>query len=396
MISNIEEVFIYDAVRTPTGAYGGGLADIRPDDLAAGAIESLLLRNPKFDSGRISEVILGNANGAGEENRNVARMASLLAGVPTSVPASTVNRLCASGLEAVVMASRSIAVGDSEVVVAGGVESMTRAPWVIGKPDKAFPRTAETMHSSTLGWRFVNPLMREEWTTSLGGGAEILAQMYGITREQQDEFAYLSHMKALKAWESGDFDDEVVSVKNSNLERDESIRPNTSLEALAKLKPAFTTGGSVTGGNSSPLNDGASAILLGNLKASKYLGAEPIARIVSRGTSGVEPQLYGLGPVEASRMALDRAGISWDEVKLVELNEAFAAQSLACMNDWPDLDPLKVNVSGGALALGHALGSSGSRILTTLVHGLKRAGGGYGVATLCIGVGQGIAVVVEV
>jgi acetyl-CoA acetyltransferase family protein len=396
MISNIEEVFVYDAVRTPTGAYGGGLADIRPDDLAAGAIESLLLRNPKFDSGRISEVILGNANGAGEENRNVARMASLLAGVPTSVPASTVNRLCASGLEAVVMASRSIAVGDSEVVVAGGVESMTRAPWVIGKPDKAFPRTAETMHSSTLGWRFVNPLMREEWTTSLGGGAEILAQMYGITREQQDEFAYLSHMKALKAWESGDFDDEVVSVKNSNLERDESIRPNTSLDALAKLKPAFTSGGSVTGGNSSPLNDGASAILLGNLNASKYLGAEPIARIVSRGTSGVEPQLYGLGPVEASRMALDRAGISWDEVKLVELNEAFAAQSLACMNDWPDLDPLKVNVSGGALALGHALGSSGSRILTTLVHGLKRAGGGYGVATLCIGVGQGIAVVVEV
>jgi acetyl-CoA acetyltransferase family protein len=396
MISNIEEVFVYDAVRTPTGAYGGGLADIRPDDLAAGAIESLLLRNPKFDSGRISEVILGNANGAGEENRNVARMASLLAGVPTSVPASTVNRLCASGLEAVVMASRSIAVGDSEVVVAGGVESMTRAPWVIGKPDKAFPRTAETMHSSTLGWRFVNPLMREEWTTSLGGGAEILAQMYGITREQQDEFAYLSHMKALKAWESGDFDDEVVSVKNSNLERDESIRPNTSLEALAKLKPAFTTGGSVTGGNSSPLNDGASAILLGNLKASKYLGVDPIARIVSRGTSGVEPQLYGLGPVEASRMALDRAGISWDKVKLVELNEAFAAQSLACMNDWPDLDPLKVNVSGGALALGHALGSSGSRILTTLVHGLKRVGGGYGVATLCIGVGQGIAVVVEV
>jgi len=396
MISNIEEVFIYDAVRTPTGAYGGGLADIRPDDLAAGAIESLLLRNPKFDSGRISEVILGNANGAGEENRNVARMASLLARVPTSVPASTVNRLCASGLEAVVMASRSIAVGDSEVVVAGGVESMTRAPWVIGKPDKAFPRTAETMHSSTLGWRFVNPLMREEWTTSLGGGAEILAQMYGITREQQDEFAYLSHMKALKAWESGDFDDEVVSVKNSNLERDESIRPNTSLEALAKLKPAFTTGGSVTGGNSSPLNDGASAILLGNLKASKYLGVDPIARIVSRGTSGVEPQLYGLGPVEASRMALDRAGISWDKVKLVELNEAFAAQSLACMNDWPDLDPLKVNVSGGALALGHALGSSGSRILTTLVHGLKRVGGGYGVATLCIGVGQGIAVVVEV
>ena len=396
MSTNIADVFIYDAVRTPTGAHGGGLSQIRPDDLAAGVIESLLKRNPNFDPARISEVILGNANGAGEENRNVARMASLLAGVPTSVPASTVNRLCASGLEAVVMASRAIAVGDSKVVVAGGVESMTRAPWVIGKPDKAFPRTSETMHSTTLGWRFVNPLMREEWTTSLGGGAEILAQMYAISREKQDEFAYLSHMKAVKAWDNGDFDKEVVSVKNSELSRDESIRPTTSLEALAKLKPAFSAGGSVTGGNSSPLNDGASAILLGNLEASKYLGVEPIARIVSRGTSGVEPQLYGLGPVEAAKMALHRAGISWDEVKLVELNEAFAAQSLACLNDWPELDPSKVNVSGGALALGHALGSSGSRILTTLVHGLKRAGGGYGVATLCIGVGQGIAVVVEV
>lgn len=396
MTSNVADVFIYDAVRTPTGAYGGGLAEIRPDDLAAGVIESLLMRSPSFDPARISEVILGNANGAGEENRNVARMASLLAGVPTSVPASTVNRLCGSGLEAVVMASRSIAIGDSEVVVAGGVESMTRAPWVIGKPDKAFPRTAETMHSSTLGWRFINPLMCEIWTTSLGGGAEILAQMYAISREKQDEFAYLSHMKAFMAWENGDFDQEVVSVKKSELGRDESIRPNTSLETLATLKPAFSSGGSVTGGNSSPLSDGASAIFLGNLEASKYLGVEPIARIVSRGTSGVEPQLYGLGPVEASKIALHRAGISWEDVKLVELNEAFAAQSLACLDDWPDLDPSKVNVSGGALALGHALGSSGSRILTTLVHGLKRAGGGYGVATLCIGVGQGIAVVVEI
>jgi len=396
MPTNIEEVFIYDAVRTPTGAYGGGLSSIRPDDLAAGVIKSLLSRVPNFDPIRISEVILGNANGAGEENRNVARMASLLAGIPTSVPGSTVNRLCASGLEAVVMASRSIAVGDSKIVVAGGVESMTRAPWVIGKPDKAFPRTAETMHSSTLGWRFINPLMREEWTTSLGGGAEILAQMYAISREKQDEFAYLSHMKALKAWENGNFDAEVVSVQNSKLERDESIRPDTSLEALARLKPAFSSGGTVTGGNSSPLNDGASAIILGNREAAKHLGVEPIARIVSRGTSGVEPQLYGLGPVEASKMALKRAGISWDDVKLVELNEAFAAQSLACLNEWPDLDPSKVNVSGGALALGHALGSSGSRILTTLVHSLKRTGGGLGLATLCIGVGQGIAVVVEV
>lgn len=396
MTQNIDGVYVYDSVRTPTGNYGGGLSSIRPDDLAAFAIKSLLVRSSSLDPASVDEVILGNANGAGEENRNVGRMAVLLSGLPTSVPASTVNRLCGSGLEAVIMASRSIAVGDSSVVVAGGVESMSRAPWVIGKPEKGFPRGSETMHSTTLGWRFVNPLMREEWTTSLGGGAEILAEKFSISREDQDLFSYESHMKAHRAWEAGDFDAEVVLVPNTALRRDESIRPDTSLEALAKLRPAFQSGGTVTGGNASPLNDGASSVLLGNENAWKVIGTSPIARIVSRGTSGVEPQLFGLGPVEASNQALKRAGLTWSDIKLVELNEAFASQSLACLKNWPDLDPTKVNKSGGAIALGHALGSSGSRILTTLVHALRREGGGYGLATLCIGVGQGIALIVEV
>lgn len=396
MTQNIDDVYVYDSVRTPTGNYGGGLSSIRPDDLAAFAIKSLLVRSSSLDPASIDEVILGNANGAGEENRNVGRMAILLAGLPTSVPASTVNRLCGSGLEAVIMASRSIAVGDSSVVIAGGVESMSRAPWVIGKPEKGFPRGSETMHSTTLGWRFVNPLMREEWTTSLGGGAEILAEKFSISREDQDLYSFESHMKAHRAWEVGDFDEEVVIVPNTALRRDESIRPDTSLEALAKLRPAFKPGGTVTGGNASPLNDGASSVLLGNENAWKVIGTSPIARIVSRGTSGVEPQLFGLGPVEASNQALKRAGLTWSDIKLVELNEAFASQSLACLKNWPDLDPTKVNKSGGAIALGHALGSSGSRILTTLVHALKREGGGYGLATLCIGVGQGIALIVEV
>jgi acetyl-CoA acetyltransferase family protein len=396
MTKNIDAVYVYDSVRTPTGNYGGGLSSIRPDDLAAFAIKSLLIKNSSLDPASIDEVVLGNANGAGEENRNVGRMAILLAGLPTSVPASTVNRLCGSGLEAVISASRSIAVGDSSVVIAGGVESMSRAPWVIGKPEKGFPRGSEVMHSTTLGWRFVNPLMREEWTTSLGGGAEILAERFSITREDQDQYSYESHMKAHRAWEVGNFNEEVVIVPNTTLLRDESIRPDTSLEALAKLRPAFKSAGTVTGGNSSPLNDGASSVLLGNEKAEQTIGASPVARIVSRGTSGVEPQLFGLGPVEASNQALQRAGLKWSDIKLVELNEAFASQTLACLKHWPDLDPTKVNKSGGAIALGHALGSSGSRILTTLVHALKREGGGYGLATLCIGVGQGIALIVEV
>lgn len=395
MSKSINDVFVYDSVRTPTGNYGGGLSSIRPDDLAAFAIKSLLERSPSLDPGAIDEVILGNANGAGEENRNVGRMAILLAGLPTSVPASTVNRLCGSGLEAVAGASRSIAVGDSSVVIAGGVESMSRAPWVMAKPEKGFPRGSEVMHSTTLGWRLVNPLMLEEWTTSLGGGAEILAERYSVSREEQDLFSYQSHMKAHGAWEAGNFDGEVVLVPNTTLQRDESIRPDTSLEALSKLRPAFKSGGTVTGGNSSPLNDGASGVLLGDVKAEAIIGSAPLARIVSRGTSGVEPQLFGLGPVEASNQALERAGLTWGDIKLVELNEAFASQSLACLKHWPDLDPTKVNKYGGALALGHALGSSGSRILTTLVHALRREGGGYGLVTLCIGVGQGIAMVVE-
>lgn len=396
MPKDVKEAYIYDAIRTPTGNYAGGLSSIRPDDLAAFSLKSLLERNSSLDPAQVDEVVLGNANGAGEENRNVARMALLLSGMPTSVPASTVNRLCGSGLEAVIMASRSIGVGDSSIVIAGGVESMSRAPWVMGKPEKGFPRGPEVMHSTTLGWRFVNPLMREEWTTSLGGGAEILAEKYAISREEQDQFAYESHMKAHRAWEAGDFEREIITVPNTNLLRDESIRPDTSMEALAKLRPAFKPGGSVTGGNASPLNDGASAVLLGDADAEKAIGTAPIARIVSRGTSGVEPQLFGLGPVEASNQALKRAGLTWSDIKLVEMNEAFAAQSLACLRQWPDLDAAKVNKSGGAIALGHALGSSGSRLVATLAHALKREGGGYGLVTLCIGVGQGVALIIEV
>jgi len=395
-VNTIQDVFIYDALRTPTGNYGGALAAIRPDDLAAHVLSGLLERSPQLERERVSDVILGNANGAGEENRNVARMAALLAGLPTSTPGTTVNRLCGSGLEAVVHGSRAIAMGDAEIVIAGGVESMSRAPWVMAKPEKGFPRANETLFSTTLGWRFVNPKMNSEWTISLGGGAELLADTYQISRDEQDEFAYRSHMRAVKAWNEGHFDHEVHFYPEVNLERDESIRPTTSRESLAKLKPAFKSDGTVTAGNASPLNDGASAVILGSAAAESLMGREPIARIVSRGSSALQPQLFGIGPVEASNIALKRAGLTWADIKLVELNEAFAAQSLACLKLWPDLDPNKLNRSGGAIALGHALGSSGSRLLTTLAYALKREGGGFGLVTLCIGVGQGVAVVIEV
>ena len=391
----MNEVFIFDAVRTPTGNYGGGLASVRPDDLAAHTISSLLNRNDTLDKSAIDDVILGNANGAGEENRNVARMAALLAGLPTSVPGTTVNRLCGSGLEAVVHASREIAMGDASIVIAGGVESMSRAPWVIAKPERGFPRANETMFSTTLGWRMVNPKMAPEWTISLGSGAELLAEKYEISREAQDQFAYESHMRAEIAWKSGHFDNEVALVPNTKLERDESIRPDTSLETLAKLKTAFKADGTVTAGNASPLNDGASAVFLGDKNAESKLGKAPLARIVSRGSAGVDPQLFGIGPVEASKSALKKAGLTWSDIKFVEINEAFAAQSLACIKLWPELDPAKVNISGGAIALGHALGSSGSRLLTTMVNNLRRNGGGYGLITLCIGVGQGVSLIIE-
>jgi acetyl-CoA acetyltransferase family protein len=383
----MSEVYLRDAVRTPVGKLGGSLAATRPDDLAATVVRALAERN---DLERVDEVYFGDANQAGEDNRNVARMAVLLAGLPASIPGATVNRLCGSGMEAAFSASRAIAAGDEEVCLAGGVESMSRAPWVVQKPEKPFPRTSETMHSTTLGWRMVNPEMPDEWTVSLGEGAEILADRYGITREQQDEFALNSHRKAAAAWERGAFLDEVVPVADAELERDENIRADTTLEKLGQLKPVFRKNGTVTAGNSSPMNDAASGLLLSGDED----GA--LARIAGRASSAVEPQLYGIGPVEAAGKALKRAGIGWGDLTLVELNEAFAAQSLACLAEWKELDPAIVNVNGGAIALGHALGNSGTRLLTTLAWELRRRGGGWGLATMCIGVGQGIAMVIEV
>jgi acetyl-CoA acetyltransferase family protein len=389
------EVFILDAVRTPVGRLGGALAGVRPDDLAAHTLRALLERNPALDPACIDEVFLGDANGAGEDNRDVARMAALLAGLPVSVPGATVNRLCGSGLEATIQGSRAIAVGDASVCVVGGVESMSRAPWVILKPERPFPHDHATMHSSTLGWRIVNPRMPEQWTVSLGEGAEILADRYGVSREEQDAFALSSHQRAHAAWKAGRFDREIVCVPDTTLERDEGIRSDTSLEKLAKLRPAFRLDGTVTAGNSSGLNDGAAALLLADETGLRDIGGMPLGRIVARATSGVEPHLFGIGPVEAARKALDRAGICWHDLAAVELNEAFAAQSLACMKSWRDLNPDIVNPNGGAIAIGHPLGCSGGRILATLLWELRRRGGGWGLATMCIGVGQGIAVVVE-
>jgi acetyl-CoA acetyltransferase family protein len=385
--------YIIDGVRTPIGRYGGALAGTRPDDLAATVLRALLDRHPDLDPQRIDDVLFGDSNAVGEDNRNVARMAVLLAGLPTSVPGATVNRLCGSGMEAAIEASRAIETGDASLVVAAGVESMSRAPWVLAKPAQGFPRTNETLYSTTLGWRMVNPTMPPQWTVSLGEGAEILADRYGISREAQDAFALASHRNAAAAWARGDYADEAVPV--ADLAIDESIRADTSAEALAKLKPAFRANGTVTAGNSSPLNDGAAALLVGDEAAIEATGAQPLARIVARAASGVDPDLFGIGPVQAARTALKRAGIGWSELASVELNEAFAAQSLACLAEWPELDPALVNPGGGAIAIGHPLGCSGARLLATLAHRLHRRGGGYGLAAICIGVGQGLAVVLE-
>lgn len=390
-----QDVYIVDAVRTPVGAYRGGLAGVRPDDLAAVPLRALVERAPSLDPSDLDDVYFGAANGAGEDNRNVARMACLLAGLPVSVPGATVNRLCGSGLEAVIDASRAVAVGDARLCVAGGVESMTRAPWVLVKPDQTHPRGNETLYSTTLGWRMVNPDMPAKWTIPLGEGAELLADKYGISREAQDAFALASHQHASAAWEHEHFASEVVTVAGTELGRDESIRSGTSLEALAKLRPVFREGGTVTAGNSSPLNDGAAALLLADADGVDALGTEPLARLASSAVTGVDPAYYGSGPVEASATALRRAGIDWSEVGTVELNEAFAAQALACLAEWPDLDPARVNPSGGAIAIGHPLGCSGARLLTTLAWRLRRTGARWGLATMCIGVGQGIAVVLE-
>jgi acetyl-CoA acyltransferase len=388
------QAHIYEAVRTPFGRYGGALAGVRPDDLAAHTLRALLERVGQLDPGRIDDVILGNANGAGEENRDVARMATLLAGLPTSIPGTTVNRLCGSSLEASIQATRAIVSGDASIVVAGGVESMSRAPWVLPKPGRGYPAGHETLHSTTIGWRMVNPAMPEQWTISLGASAEKLARMHDISRDEQDAFAVRSHQLAARAWDDGILT-EVVPVPDVELARDEGIRADTSMEKLSALKAAFVQGGTVTAGNSSPLNDGAAMLLLGDEKAADRIGRAPLARIVATGVHGVDPDVFGIGPVQAANKALARAGLSWDDIDVVELNEAFASQSLACLRGWPELDPEKVNVHGGAIAMGHPLGASGARIVGRLAHELHRRRGGYGVAAICIGVGQGLALILE-
>ncbi|MET8182037.1 thiolase family protein [Streptomyces sp. NPDC005336] len=394
--NSLRDVYIVDAVRTPVGKYGGALAGVRPDDLAAHVVRGLLARTPDLDPSRIDDVYFGNANGAGEDNRDVARMAVLLAGLPVTVPGATVNRLCASGLEAVLQAARAIATGDAHIALAGGVESMSRAPWVLQKPERAFPAGHQQLYSTTLGWRMTNPDMPPEWTVALGEGAELIADKHGITREAQDAFALASHEKAARAWKDGAYDAEVLPYEGVGLVRDETIRDTTSMESLAKLKPAFRKdGGTVTAGNSSPLNDGAAALLLVDEEGLKATGREPLARIGASAVTGIEPQYFGLGPVEAVRRALAKAGRTFAGLATLELNEAFAAQTLGCLAEWPDLDPAIVNPRGGAIAIGHPLGCSGARLTGAVAHQLAARGSGTGLATLCIGVGQGLALVLE-
>lgn len=360
-------------------------------------LKALVDRSPELDPARIDDVVFGDANGAGEDNRDVARMAVLLAGLPVSVPGVTVNRLCGSGLEAVIQAARAVALGDASVAVAGGVESMSRAPWVLQKPERAFPAGHQQLHSTTLGWRMTNPAMPAEWTVPLGEGAELIADKHTITREQQDAFALASHRKAADAWTAGLYDDEVVPYDGVDLVRDECIRDSTSMEALGKLKPSFRTDGTgtVTAGNASPLNDGAAALLLVDEAGLRETGREPLARIRASAVTGVEPQLFGLGPVEAVQRALAKAGRTFADLTTFELNEAFAAQSLGCLAEWPGLDPAVVNPRGGAIAIGHPLGASGARLAGSVAHQLAAAGSGTGLAALCIGVGQGLALVLE-
>ena len=386
--------YLYDAVRTPFGRFGGALAAVRPDDLASHVITALLERNPGLDRGAVDEVIFGNANGAGEDNRNLGRMASLLAGLPVTVPATTVNRLCGSSLDAAMIASRTIETGDAEIVIAGGAESMTRSPWVIMKPDRPFPAADLTAASTTLGWRLVNRRMPAEWTISLGECNEQLREKFDIPRERQDAFAYRSHSLAEQAWEDGFYDDLVTAVPDTVLTRDEGVRADTTVEKLGRLKPSFRPDGTITAGNASPLNDGASALLMGSEKAAEAIGGDPVARIAGRGASALEPQMFGYAPVEAAEIALLRAGITWSEVGAVELNEAFAVQCLACIDAW-GVDPDIVNVRGGAIAIGHPLGASGGRILGTLAKILREGSHQWGIAAICIGVGQGLAMVLE-
>lgn len=378
--------FVYDAVRTPFGRYGKALSGVRPDDLAAATLRALVDRHPGLDPARIGDVILGDANQAGEDNRDVARMAVLLAGLPDSVTGTTINRLCGSGLDAVMQASRMVETQDAELAVAGGVETMSRAPWVSLTEDGDRVATA-------LGWRLTNPRHPTEIVVPMGATAEILADEHRISRDEQDAFALRSHLAAASAWSEGVFDGEIVQVPGVDLARDEGVRPDSSLEALGELKAVFRENGTVTAGNSSPLSDGSSMVLVGAEGA--LGGTEPLARIAGRGAMGTDPNHFGIAPVEAANRALARAGRTWADVDVVELNEAFAAQSLACLRLWPELDPAIVNVHGGAIAIGHPLGASGGRILGRAAHALRQRGGGVAVVAICIGVGQGLAVVLE-
>jgi 3-oxoadipyl-CoA thiolase len=398
----VPEALIIDAVRTPMGRYGGALSGVRPDDLAAHVVSTAVMRTG-IDPAEIVDVYFGAANQAGEDNRDVARMAGLLAGLPTSVPGVTVNRLCASGLEAVNQASRAIRLGEGDLYLAGGVESMSRAPWVMPKPDAGFPRGPQTMYDTALGWRLVNPRMAELHSTeSMGETGENVAERYGISRSDQDAFGLRSHRRAVAAAEDGRFDEEMVAVeapgpkgrRTVTVERDEGPRPDTTLEALGKLRPAFREGGTVTAGNASTLNDGAACLVLTSGEHADALGARPLARIVAIGVAGVDPAIMGMGPAEAIPRALRAAGLELGDIDLIEINEAFASQVLACAREL-GIDEERLNVNGGAIALGHPLGCSGARLLTTLAWELRRRGARYGIASLCVGVGQGLATVIE-
>ena len=396
----MRDVYVVDAVRTPMGRFGGALSGVRPDDLAAHVIAAIVARN-EVPGEKVDDVVWGAANQAGEDNRNVARMALLLAGLPIEVPGATVNRLCGSGLEAVNSGYREIRSEEADLVISGGSESMSRAPYVMSKAAKAFDRGAE-LYDTTIGWRFVNPRLKERYGAhQMGETAEINGRDYNITRQEQDEFALESHRRAVAARDEGRFKDEIVPVEVPQrrgdplvIDADETPRPDSSLEKLSRLAPAFEAEGTVTAGNSSGINDGASALLLASSEEVEANRWKPLARIVTSAVAGVEPRTMGIGPVFATRKALQRAGLSLDDIDLIELNEAFAAQSLSCIKEL-GLDRDKVNVNGGAIALGHPLGASGARILTSLVHEMKRRESRYGLATMCIGVGQGIATVVE-
>lgn len=397
----MREVVIVDAVRTPFGRYNGVLKDVRPDDLAAIVIKALIDRNPSVPLEEIEDVVLGNANQAGEDNRNVARMAALLAGLPKEVGGTTINRLCGSGLDAVVYAARGILAGEGDIYIAGGTESMTRAPYVMAKPEVGYSRGNKELFDTTIGWRFTNEKLAEMYgADSMSETAENVAKEFGISREEQDKFAYNSQMKARAAIEANKFSDELIPVtykdRQGNMitvDTDEHPRPNTTLEVLAKLKPIFPNG-TVTAGNASGVNDGASALLLMNASKAKELGLKPLAKYVTSAVMGLEPRIMGLGPIYATKKAVERAGIKLDDIDLIELNEAFASQAVECIRQL-ELDPEKVNVNGGAIAFGHPLGASGAKILTGLVHEMNRRDVKYGLATMCIGVGQGIAMIVE-